>query len=66
MTKNDRAWVEEFEAYFDDAGMAGVSAHNVAELIRIAKRNGDGPDDGVNQAFEDHLEQIDLIGRLDR
>lgn len=61
MTADDRAWVEEFEAFFDEAGLSKVSRENVRELIRIAKGE-DGPDDGINQADEDHLEQNDLVG----
>lgn len=62
---DDRAWLSDFEAYFDVTGIGGVSARNVVELIRIAK-HGAGPDDGVNQPDEDRNERIELIGGVSR
>ena len=37
MKVNERYWLEQFQAHFAEAGMLGISAQNVTELIRIAK-----------------------------
>ena len=80
MTPNERAWLEQFEAHFDETGIKSVSALNVRELIRLAKGHNccnpaDHPGDCAcencdeeahRQEVEDAIERTELIGGLER
>lgn len=63
MTANEREWLEEFEVFFDEVGLIGVSSSNIRTLIRLARAN-DPALAAENQAWDDAIERQEIIGRI--